>query len=299
MDQFGKFFLLLTAAVILFGGFASTGADPGDTNGGTRADESTNVHYSGKYCSECHERIPVKGGASFLKYDGDFHMLCKCHGYKPGTYIHPVDIVPSVEKQAVIPDELPLKDGKLSCMTCHDIYLQCRENTEARFSNKRFLRGAPFQKRTDLCFKCHDNDRYSKHNPHTHQLGPDGEINVKQCLYCHVRKPDELRESFDDVQLVGDLLIVCQRCHMKSAKHPADAKHIVVPSSGVLSKMRTTEKQFNIVLPLDYNGKIFCGTCHNPHQRGVIPSENVGSRGAIETYGQRFLGKMCIACHKR
>lgn len=292
-------FVLLFSVIMVSESYAALGDGQVVINDPDPVKESTNIHYAGKYCSECHESSPKRGGDSSLKYSGDFHQLCKCHGYKPGTYIHPVDIIPSDEKKSVIPEELPLKDGKLSCLTCHDIYLQCEGNTDSRFTNKRFLRGAPFKKRTDLCFRCHDDTKYNKHNPHKNQLDADGEIDVKQCLYCHVIKPDELRESFDDVKLVGGLLEVCQRCHMKSVNHPANANHIVVPSPGLLSKIKTTEKQFNIVLPLDYNGRIFCGTCHNPHQRGVIPSENVGSSGAIEMYGQRFLGKMCIACHER
>lgn len=260
--------------------------------------ETTNIHYTGKYCEECHEKKPVKGGSTYLKYNSDFNQLCRCHIYKAGEYTHPVDIVPSEEKKAKIPPDLPLLDGKVSCTTCHDIYLQCNEDVESKFSNRRFLRGAPFNRRTDLCFKCHDDTRYRKLDPHV-QLDENGDIILGRCLYCHVEKPDELRASFKDVKLVGNLLELCQRCHVKSRKHPADAEHLVIPPVKILNKMKKTENQFGIILPLDYEGKIYCATCHNPHQKGVIPYERAGAPGASEHTKQRFPGKICVACHEK
>ena len=60
--------------------------------------DSFNPHYTGKYCRECHAKTPREGGAVFLKYGGDFSKLCRCHGNTPGDYLHPVDIIPSEEK---------------------------------------------------------------------------------------------------------------------------------------------------------------------------------------------------------
>jgi len=72
---------------------------PGDfkpaTGEGTKAAE---YHYTGKYCSDCHEQIPQEGGNQYLKFSGDFNILCKCH--TPNNYVHPVGIEPSPEKKA-------------------------------------------------------------------------------------------------------------------------------------------------------------------------------------------------------
>lgn len=292
--------IILLSVVLLSGSVYARQAGEGESiNSLSNVRASTDIHYTGKYCSECHEKTPVKGGDDFLRFGGDFTKLCWCHGYTPGTYIHPVDLIPSEEKRSVMPKDFPLKEGKLSCTTCHDIYLQCEENYEFKFANKRFLRGAPYEKRTDLCFKCHDGKKYRKRDPHNDQISANGEIDEEKCLYCHEEKPDELRASFNEVRLVGSLLEVCQRCHVKTTRHPANAEHLVMPSLKILSRIKETERQFNIILPLDYNGRIFCATCHNPHQKGVIPSENIGARGAGEMYGQRFPGKMCIACHEK
>jgi hypothetical protein len=261
--------------------------------------DRTNVHYTGKYCDVCHEKKPEPGGEKYLRFNSDFNLLCKCHMYKPGEYTHPVDIIPSEEKRKKIPPDLPLQNGKLSCITCHDISLQCEENPEVQFSNRRFLRGAPFAKRTELCFKCHDDTQYRKLDPHNNQLDENGNIVAAKCLYCHKKKPDELTDSFQEVKLLGDPLTLCQRCHMKSANHPANANHLVMPSLNILSKIKETERQYDVIFPLDYNGKIFCATCHNPHQKGVIPSERIGARVAGSEFGQRFPGKICLACHEK
>lgn len=261
----------------------------------------TDVHYAGKYCLECHEKTPVKDKDKALRFGGDYVELCKCHGYTPGTYIHPVDIIPSDEKKGVIPEDLPLPGGKISCPTCHDIYLQCQKDPRNEILNKRFLRGAPYLSRTDLCFRCHDERKYTMLDPHN-QLTPDGKIIIEKCLYCHEEKPDEQHATFSEVRLIGDLEVLCYRCHFKQSKfHPINANHFKKPSEKTLSIMKSSEKKFNIILPLNYKGKITCPTCHNPHERGVLPAGQPNSKGASEKYRLRLAAEklqICVACHE-
>jgi len=134
-------------------------------------------------------------------------------------------------------------------------------------------------------------------DPHN-QLTENGEIVVEKCLYCHVEKPDEKHAGFQDVKLVGNLEILCQRCHGERS-HPAGANHLRKPSAQTLAVMKKGEKQYNIVLPLDYDGKVTCATCHNPHEKGVIPAERVGAKGAGEKFRHRLPGKICMACHQK
>ena len=89
----------------------------------------------------------------------------------PRAYIHPVDIIPSDDKKPMIPDDLPLLEGKLVCSTCHDMYLQCQDDDQTEALNRRFLRGAPYMKRTALCFRCHDEKKYARLDPHNQILG--------------------------------------------------------------------------------------------------------------------------------
>jgi len=263
--------------------------------------DTVDIHYSDRFCIECHEQTPQEGGETYLKHNGDYTQLCRCHGYTPGTYIHPVDIVPSEEKRSLIPDDFKLVDDKVSCVTCHDMYLQCKENPRYKVLNRRFLRGAPYVSRTTLCFRCHDEKKYTMLDPHN-QLTETGAIVVEKCLYCHLEKPDEKTATFKEVKLIGKLEVLCFRCHYKQSQfHPINANHLVKPSDSIRENMKESETQYGIILPLNYDGEITCPTCHNPHERGVIPRNRTSSKGASEKYRLRLSGdnlQICVACHK-
>ena len=255
--------------------------------------ESTNLHYTGKYCTQCHEQSPVKGGKKFLKYGGDFKQLCSCHYSPSESYTHPVDIVPSADKKTRIPADLPLSSGKIECITCHDIFLQCQKRTMDKIS----LRGAPYPRRTDFCFKCHNKQNYMMLDVHD-QLNPKKEIVVEKCLYCHVAKPDEKQQTFQDLKYISDFGTLCRRCHLVRGKHSGNFNHMVKPSAKGLAKMKRMETKFGIILPLDAAGKITCITCHNPHAKGVIPAQRASAKGADSKFRHRLPGKMCLECHQ-
>jgi hypothetical protein len=255
------------------------------------ATTAAQYHYTGKYCSDCHEPIPQEGGPKFLKFSGDFNQLCKCHA--PANYVHPVDIAPSRLLKAKIPAALPLQQGKITCLTCHDIYWQCRQ----RRVDKNSLRGRPFPRRSDFCYQCHDKASYKMLDIHT-QLNADGKLMVETCLYCHTAKPDENRARYEDVKFIGDLEMMCQRCHAIQGNHAGNFNHLVKPSAKALARMQTMEKKFGIVLPLDKNGQLTCITCHNPHDKGVIRAESPAARGAGSKHRQRLPGRLCIECHQ-
>jgi hypothetical protein len=254
--------------------------------------KATEFHYTGKYCRDCHEQIPQAGGNKFLKFNGDFNILCKCH--TPANYIHPVGIEPSREIKAKIPAELPMQKGEITCLTCHDIYKQCRK----RRVDKNSLRGRPFQKRSDFCYKCHNKAPYMKLNVHK-QLDSKGKIVVEKCLYCHPDKPDESRARYKDVKFIGDLGMLCQGCHVIRGNHSGNFNHMVRPSAETLARMQAMENDFGIILPLDENGKLTCITCHNPHENGVIRAESPAAKGADSKYRHRLPGnRLCVECHR-
>jgi hypothetical protein len=293
-----KRFVLIIIFLIIFPGILLFAQEKGKNT--ETVSEDTDLHYTGKFCAECHEKTPEKGGDKFLKFGGDFTQLCKCHGYTPGTYIHPVDIEPSEEKKEGMPKDFPLKDGKVSCSTCHDIYMQCQKKPRYKVLNKRFLSGAPYLSRTTLCFRCHDEKKYKMLDPHN-QLTVKGAIIIEKCLYCHEEKPDEKTATFEQVKLIGNLEVLCFRCHFKQSQlHPINANHLVKPNPQIIENMKDTENKFGIILPLNYEGKITCPTCHNPHERGVIPRDKASAKGASEKYRLRLSEvdlQICIACH--
>jgi len=266
----------------------------------------TNIHFNERYCTECHLQKPNTGNDILLRYD-NYTQTCPCHGYTPGTYTHPVDIELSPEKKATIPAEFPLTDNRITCNTCHNMALQCEPQYELRHHNKAFLRTNSSFGRTFLCFQCHEEERYKMFDPHK-QLDKSGAINKESCLYCHEVSPDEQHATFeskknggDTIRLVGDLEVLCRRCHnIKVGPHPLNINHLVAPSKKVISRMHWSERNLWIVLPLNNQGKITCITCHNPHERGVIPSEKAASAGASEKGRLRKAwggGSICVVCH--
>lgn len=255
---------------------------------------TTDIHYTGEYCNECHEKTPVVGGDRYLKWSGDYTQLCRCHTEEPTPFLHPFDVKPSAEKEKRMPADFPLENGKLTCDTCHDLYLQCQK----RLFDKNSLRGAPYSKRTDFCFKCHEEKKYEGFDPHN-QLTDAGEIIIEKCLYCHEEKPDEKHATFKEVKFIGDIEVLCRRCHLIAGNHSGNFDHMgIVPSEKRMNIMKEMEKKYNILLPLDDDGKMTCITCHNPHEKGVIPDPRPGGQGAGSTYRHRLPGKLCKECHE-
>jgi len=250
-----------------------------------------NIHYTGKYCNVCHEKNAKKGESKFLKYGGDYNRLCKCHDNSKGNYIHPVDIVPTEVKRRKIPPDFPLIKGKLSCITCHNIYLQCQK-TEKRTS----LRGAPFKKRVEFCFKCHDEKSYEMDDIHK-QINEKGELIADKCLFCHYEKPDVDYDRSGDIKLVENIEGVCQGCHAIGPYHVGKYDHMIKPSLKGLKKMKKAEVEFGIIFPLDEKGKMTCITCHNPHGKGVIPEDKPAAKGADLKFRHR-VSDICIKCHQ-
>jgi predicted CXXCH cytochrome family protein len=259
----------------------------------------TNVHFNARYCLECHEKRPLSTGEKFLKYGGDFKKLCRrCHYDANQTHIHPAEFVPSKASTVKIPSRFPLRDGKVTCTTCHNIVVQCRNSREDKILSKGqlFLRGAPHKTRTSLCFQCHNKANYRKYNPHK-QLSNKGEVIKQKCFYCHSELPDEKKTGYKDAKLLGNFGAICRGCHQRSAKQPLHARHLRKPSAEVLAQINRMQIQMDMVLPLDQNGSITCVTCHNPHQKGLIPDTRAGAKGAGEIRRHRLAGNMCIKCH--
>jgi len=261
---------------------------------------TVDIHYSAQYCTECHVSIPRKGSNPQLRYGGDFKLLCRCHYSSTDNYVHPVDRKPSPAMLARIPARFPLWQGQITCDTCHDIYVQCHDRPVERpfLKDQKFLRGAPYETEAGICYQCHNIKDYEMYNPHR-QLNAQQEIIKSTCLYCHSELPNQKKTSAQDARLIGNMKALCIRCHMKAPRQDFHAKHLRKPTPEVLSRMKQLEHQDNIILPLSEAGTITCATCHNPHEKGVIPDVRAGARGAGEKWRQRLTdtNTMCIKCH--
>lgn len=254
----------------------------------------TNIHYTGLYCEECHEKPAVRGGDLYLRYGGDYSLLCRCHTLTSDVYIHPVDITPTVEKRKRMPPDFPLENGKLTCLTCHDIYRQCQKQLFERNS----LRGAPYPQRVSFCYNCHVKANYQPDDPHQ-QLNSKNEIIIGTCLICHKEKPDEKHATFKDVTFIGDIEMICRRCHHIAGNHSGNHDHMKdIPSPAGLKRIKLVEVKFHTRLPLNENGKMTCITCHNPHEKGVLPANSPGAKGAGSKYRHRLPKNLCKECHQ-
>lgn len=253
------------------------------------AEEVPYPHWRPDGCPACHLGTPKRNNAKLRSRD--INTLCNdCHDtVSVHSYIHAVGMVPSAEKTERMPKQfrqaIKRGGGVLTCIACHDLPIQCiRERIGERKLNLMFFRGGPYEDRTDLCFNCHNPEHYARLNPHD-QISDEGELNTEVCLVCHSVAPNRrAAKSIDDVKfnVTEDLAVLCTGCHTWTP-HPGGSwasfasnsdyrgpNHLVKPPEEILKNLKRSELRGDIVLPLDPStGKIFCATCHNPHERGV------------------------------
>ncbi|MCB2182693.1 MAG: hypothetical protein KQH63_11740 [Desulfobulbaceae bacterium] len=300
------------AAFIIFlavssAAYASKGP-PGEmsfVNHGVTPD--TNIHFNEEFCTECHLEIPGKGQKLLLRF-ADFTQTCRCHGYTPENYTHPLGTKLSPEDKRKIPKGFPLAEDTITCNTCHDLTLQCDAQGKANHRNGNFLRVNSLQPRSALCYQCHDISSYQRLSPHQ-QLDSSGKIIKAKCLYCHRMKPDEKKATLKKqrsgaagtVEFVEEFNTLCFRCHYRQTRqHIINANHLKPPPAKILANIANSEKRLGVIFPLDGKGAVACPTCHNPHQRGIIPPELPGAKGAGERKRLRVTKqghKICVACH--
>ncbi len=271
-------------------------------------------HWNVNGCAACHKGKP---GRKKIRLRGKgINATCNnCHlALADNGHDHPqaVAVPKSMRKRMDPAFRKTLRRGKkaerlMSCSSCHDILMQC---TKKRFSdreiNPKFMRGGPYRARTGLCYKCHDKKAYQRLNSHD-QISESGEIQPEKCLICHMRVPRELDDgSAVDTELwvKTDYASLCLNCH-RWTPHPGGdfpfldqggPKHLVKPPPGIRRHMLKMEKINGLILPLeDDNGQIYCATCHNPHERGVLKNPRA-AKGADEPKRLRS-SQMCENCH--
>ena len=90
---------------------------------------------------------------------------------------------------------------------------------------------------------------------------------------------------------------MCTGCH-PGKRHPGGGNHLVKPPVEILEYKLKMEKKNNVVFPLEPGtGKVFCGTCHNPHEKGII-KEKAAAKGAGSKKRLR-MQQLCGNCHDK
>lgn len=273
-----------------------------------------NPHWQASGCSSCHDGKPSRKNLKL--HTADINALCNsCHeSISQHSYIHPFGMKPSKKIMKNMPrsflNAVKRGKGKLTCITCHDLPLTCLDKNKSKQGlNPLFFREGPYKTRTDLCYRCHDESKYQRLNPHD-QINKSGKVNSKLCTVCH-NSVDKLKDAKNindvDFNYEGNLSAMCTGCHPVKP-HPggsfaffSDKKgpdHLVVPSERIMNQKKMMEEKNNITLPLDpVTGKVFCGTCHNPHEKGIIKIK-AAAKGADEKKRLR-MQKICRNCHDK
>lgn len=148
-------------------------------------------------------------------------------------------------------------------------------------------------------------------NPHN-QIGETGEVLWGTCVICHKGVPDPQKaKTIKDVQLYfEDPVQLCRSCHTVP-KHPGSEgvsvmmsgfkapDHLREPPKFVVDNIRLTMKEIPLMMPFDpKTGKIVCSTCHNPHERGLLPGR--ADWGADYRFRLRSAGlDVCQYCHRK
>lgn len=270
------------------------------------AEKIPNPHWRQDACSACH-RVGAPPARTTLRNKNPAKLCGSCHETEiVQSYIHAVGMAPPDDFRARMPEEFRnavKRDGNIvTCTTCHDLVQQCdRTLSAAQKDNPRFFRGGPYQARTDICFNCHNRDNYERHNPHD-QIGNDGVLNTQSCYFCHNATPDRRKvRDINDVtfSVEGDLTRLCIGCHPYQP-HPAGSNHLRVPPPPIEQRLKRMARREGIILPLEPGtGRIFCGTCHNPHERGVQHSK-LADKGADGFKRLRRGGMtICLNCHDK
>ncbi len=244
-----------------------------------------NPHVS---CGTCHlSANPRRGGVLFAQGTDPSDTCLSCHDYKENH--HPVDF--TVPDATCIP--LPLFDGKIRCLTCHEIH-----GGPDKTGTPRLLRNGPYPDRRTICFLCHAKDGDAAINPHRmlDESKHYREVNGKPvCLICHAKMPDPSKDYTVDVRFKADIGFLCWRCHPPMPDPFFSTHFMVKPSAKVLASMHQAEEREMVTLPLVPRGRITCSTCHNPHQAGVIQHD--GAAKGADAKGKLRLPALCVACH--
>lgn len=322
---------MLAAAALLLCSASPLRAQPAPATRPARRTAATrpasavpNPHWTLTECRQCHE---MRGSEALPIPASQVDRNClRCHdGRLAPAEKHPVGR-PIPTATAALPEGWPAPDGRMSCLTCHDL-TPTAGHTKGAAPMQRgdFLRGGPPQGLLVFCSKCHtSNTQETRYNPHR-QLGPDGRIQEDGCRFCHVRafKPEEFTRRTGQPALKGGGLMLCIGCHTQHVDYfePGHigreapdwmVAHLVsraraaggLPAVSDESQPARTAGPPVTRLPLGPDNMVVCSTCHNPHQAGVFPAGSLLSIGAIPVREQkgtaatvRLGSSLCGECH--
>lgn len=232
-----------------------------------RAEVTVDPHGKEGMCHYCHSsKVMEKGRGGFRL--GSVEATClECHG-KRGTTLE--DYLRRMLPHVKIKEKLIryfMKQADFSCHTCHHVMCQSNARKELRLRN-----------------------------PHI-QLGNNGKLIEKTCLFCHTIVPDYKHPRLENAVMRYDISYLCSLCHVMSTQKRGLGFGERMTDAMVRHKEQF-EKKYDVSLPLGPNNTVICASCHNPHQQGVI----LGKGGYANASADHRLvlddpWQLCTACH--
>jgi len=234
-----------------------------------------------------------------------------------------MNVAPSAAMASRIPPEFPLKSGLVTCLTCHDVRPDCEGRPSDPRLAYRLLRGWQTSAPLAFCSHCHASEDYRPFNAHDQVEANRAKTDT--CIWCHNDIPDvnSYREEAAAYALRDKSSRVCANCHPMSEGHPTHAHVGTTPPTEFMwhisayelqPKLRlpfeqrlryaTAAKRTPRAIPFDEDGRIACYTCHNPHEKGLLPDANPRSLGgepkqAVTHRLRAREGKVCVVCHDK
>ena len=201
-----------------------------------------------------------------------------CHHFDPAL-THPVDVRPSMRT----PDDLPLLDGRLTCITCHEAG---QDHSSAQASVG--VRGGDGP---GLCMECHSGAPAQTKAGHGTRLGkahlvpelPFGkgastagfDSESQSCMSCHDGATASEAGSHSVRHGESDM----------PADHPIGVRLVSTRAKGdsdfKMANPRSLDRRVRL-----FNGAVGCGSCHTPYAKesSQLVMSNRGSR-------------LCLTCH--
>ncbi len=223
--------------------------------------ERTNPHSArtgDPRCTFCHKRLPSNTAEAESTLRVRVVKLCDfCHGATAKN--HPRNIDPVLS----IPPKLPRdKNGEWSCITCHDPHGTTATTHYIKSEYAIFM------------------ERGKNESPH--------KPNYFACPACHAEStPDKIRVAGINLRYKGDITVLCVSCHVTDRGHHPNG--VELPEA-----MKKRLAASPLSLPLDFEEKIDCSTCHDT---GCSTGEH---KMTMRYYNPvSYDSTLCWTCHDR
>lgn len=282
-----------------------------------------NPHWASDRCDACHQIH--EGRPTPIEAEKIDAGCLRCHdGVNAQAEAHPTGRK-GHGPFAEVPAEWPLNEGRLGCLTCHDILRHCDARAARPSRNPVMLRGAAVERPLDFCTNCHTPSEQWRINPHR-QIAEDGSVRTETCGFCHSSEParpaDGRRSNNPPLRAAGSA--ICLSCHAvhwdyfpeghverpmtEEIRQRLIAREFAgsdsTPDSSVeLSEAMGDPNRVPTLLPLVEN-RVTCYTCHTPHAPGLFPAASPLGMAAAEGEDARLQLRMtrlelCQTCHSK